>query len=233
MQVRDIRTGDWLWTQKTILYSPHISATDFKVYCGLASYAGNEDQRSFPGVRTLATQLNLSKSSIIRSLQSLERCRVISVDRVRGESNVYYLLNVDKVDLGPLTKKQSDHHSFIDYYTKTVSSIRGIKVQYSPKDFGQLKRIQQGGYLSGEQLEQLALYYLASPRFKTFSPSLSVFLSAGVLNALHNTLNNDANFYKELESYRMGHHLETMVLDRKLPEALSEQLKKLKIKMTA
>lgn len=62
------------------------------VYMALCRHAG-KDQTCFPSVDLMSERLGVSRRSIIRGLKSLEDHRVIKVDRVRGESNIYTLTN--------------------------------------------------------------------------------------------------------------------------------------------
>lgn len=202
IEIRDLRSGDWLWTHKTILFSPYISASDFKTYCGLASYAGNHDQRSWPSLQTLATKLNMGKSTIIRSLKILESCKLIQIDRRDGTSNLYSLLHFNEVEAPTApTKKQSTHHRLIKFFHETTQRTRKITPIWNAKDGAHLKRVLSMAILSEDQLEQLMLYFLAAPQFKKFTPSMSTFFSAGIFNGLQNTMQNDPRFWKDLYSY--------------------------------
>mgnify|MGYP000166693168 CR=1 FL=1 len=94
IEVRDLRTGDWLWTHKAVLFHTRVDGNGFKVYCGLASYANNNDQSSFPSIDTLAKRLHIkSRTTIIKSLKLLEDLKLLRVERRIGRHNVYYLLN--------------------------------------------------------------------------------------------------------------------------------------------
>lgn len=202
IEIRDLRSGDWLWTHKAVLFSPYISASDFKVYSGLASYAGNHDQRSWPSLNTLATKLNIGRSTVIRSLKVLEACKLISVDRRDGTSNLYSLLECKEV-MAPATptKAQSAHHRLVKFFHETTQRTRGITPIWNPKDTAHLKRVLNMAILNEDQLEQLMLYFLAAPQFKKFTPSMSTFFSAGIFNGLQNTMRNDPNFWKDVDSF--------------------------------
>lgn len=206
IQVRDLRNGDWLWTNKKILFSQYLSASDFKVYCGLASYAGNKDQRSWPSMITLATNLNMSKSTILRSLKVLEACKLVRVDRRDGTSNLYSLLEVDEIQApGEIaekkTKSQSPHHRLIAFFHDYTQKSRGIKPLWSAREAARLKQILAMEILSEHQIQQLMIYFLAAPSFKKFNPSISVLFSAGIFNGLQNAMQNDPNFWKNLDTY--------------------------------
>jgi len=79
--------------------------------------------------------------------------------------------------------------------------VRKVTPTWSPKETMHLKRVLAMNLMSQTQIEQLMLYFLASPRFKKFGPSMSVFFSAGIFNGLMNAMENDPNFWKELDNY--------------------------------
>lgn len=103
-------------------------------------------------------------------------------------------------------KEQSPHKQFIEFWHDTVKQTRGIKPLFSPADGKNLKRTLELNLLNDTQLRQLAIYFLAHGSFKTFNPSISVFLSAGILNGLMNRMQNDPNFWRELDDYSI-HYL--------------------------
>ncbi len=236
IEIRDLRSGDWLWTHKTVLFSPYISASDFKVYSGLASYAGNLDQKSWPSLLTLATKLHIGKSTVIRSLKILEACKLIQIDRRDGTSNLYSLLHFDDVEAPTAPKKtQSSHHRMIKFFHETTQKTRKITPVWNPRDTAHLKRVLEMAILSEDQLEQLMLYFLASPQFKKFTPSMATFFSAGIFNGLQNTMKNDPNFWKDLDSFSASINSSTLfeVKRSHIPErSMSEMIEQLSKKMS-
>lgn len=203
IEVRDLRAGEWLWTHKAVLFSPHISASEFKVYCGLAAYAGNSDQQSWPSMITLGTKLNMSKSTVVRSLKILEATGLIRTERREGTSNLYSLLKCEDVQAPAAPKKaQSAHHHAIDTFHKASMHFRGMKPRYAPKDLAALRRVLKEGVLTEDQFDQLIIFYMADPVIKRkFGPSLSTFLSAGIFNGLMNRMLNGETFYKDLDRH--------------------------------
>ncbi|MCP6719713.1 MAG: replication protein [Patescibacteria group bacterium] len=101
--------------------------------------------------------------------------------------------------------KRSLHSQFIEFWHETTQRARGIKPVITGKDARNLKRVLDMGILNQYRLEQLAAYFLAHPTFRKFSPSIATFLSAGILNGLMNRMENDPNFWKELEVFAMRH----------------------------
>lgn len=201
IEVRDLRDGDWMWAHKNVLFSQHISASEFKVYCGLSSFSNNRSQQSWPSLVTLATRLNMSKSTVIRSMKVLELCGLISIDRRDGNSNLYSLLNCSEIKPATQPKQQSEHHKLIDVFQKTAMHFRKVKPQWGPADFGALKRTLQAGILSEQEIEQLIIYFMASPGYKKFGPSMVTFFSAGIFTGLMNDAKNRETFWKDLDRY--------------------------------
>ena len=109
----------------------------------------------------------------------------------------------------PKENRISDHRKFIQFFHDATVATRGFKPMLIPKDFGNLRRVlkmidSKGKQLLSEnELEQLALYFLANHRFKKFPPTISIFLSGGILNGLMNTSRQDEKFWKDLDSYSM------------------------------
>lgn len=97
-EVRDLRHSDWVWTNKAVLFHPGVDDSAYKVYCGLSSYAGNEDQRAFPGINTLAKRLHMGRNTVMRALGRLEKLNLVRIERMTGMHNVYYLLSIEGIE---------------------------------------------------------------------------------------------------------------------------------------
>lgn len=89
------------------------------------------------------------------------------------------------------------HKEFIDWYSKTCFSARNVKVKFNGAGVANLKRALKTE--SFEELQKRAVYYLGSIDFKTFSPGLETFLSAGVQNGIANKSKNDEKYWRDLE----------------------------------
>jgi len=98
-----------------------------------------------------------------------------------------------------LSSQLSPHKQFILFWTNAVKTIRGIKPVITGADAKNLKRILDGG-IDEMKLEQMAVYFLYG--FSKFSPSISTFLSAGVINGILDRTENDPNFWKVIERYK-------------------------------
>lgn len=199
IEVRDLRQSDWVWIEKTILFSEYVSAADYKVYSGLASYADNREQNAWPSIRTLCDRLHLSRATVFRSLDNLKDLSILSVENRPGLSNVYSLLKVTELKPTKKTKATSPHQSFIKFFYDTANKTRGFQPKFNIRDGSQLKRVLGLNILSPSELEQLALFFLASSRYKQFTPSIATFLSGGIMNGLINTIRNNPTFWKELD----------------------------------
>lgn len=98
-------------------------------------------------------------------------------------------------------KTHKPHAEFIRFWSETCQRSRGLKPIITGMDARNLKRVLDMEILSQYQLEQLAVYFLAHPTFRKFSPSIATFLSAGILNGLINHMQNRPKFWKELDGY--------------------------------
>lgn len=99
---------------------------------------------------------------------------------------------------------RSEHKEFIEFWHKAVRSCRHMKPIITGADAKNLKRILDLG-VDPEELEKLALFFLADPSFKKFSPSISTLTSAGIINGLLNRATNDHEFRRKLEQYADQH----------------------------
>ncbi|GIW70343.1 MAG: hypothetical protein KatS3mg101_1090 [Patescibacteria group bacterium] len=106
-----------------------------------------------------------------------------------------------KINNSEKNKTYKPHKQFIDFWYETTQRTRGIKPVITGKDAKNLKIVLDMCILSQSQLEQLAVYFLAHPTFRQFSPSIATFLSAGILNGLMNRMNNSDGFWRELDEF--------------------------------
>ena len=97
IEIRDLRSGDWLWVHKAVVFHKSLLSSDKLVYCGLACYANNQSQSSFPSIGLLKNQLGIGKNTLIRSLAKLEKTGLIKIEKNKGKHNVYTLLKVETV----------------------------------------------------------------------------------------------------------------------------------------
>jgi len=133
-----------------------------------------------------------------------------------------------KAPAGDNSKKtKSPHAEFIKFWSETTQKTRSIKPLIAPMDGRNLRRVLDLNILTQAELQQLALYYLAHGSFKTFNPSISTFMSAGVLTGLMNRMKNDPNFWRETDAY-MTHYLRQPSINS---NAMVDRLAQLKAKL--
>lgn len=99
-QVRDQRHTKWFWADSEILTSK-INHSVKLVYLGLCVFANQKTQSCYPRLETLAAISGVSKRSVIRAINQLERAHLISVTHSpgRGKSNEYTLLSTKGANL--------------------------------------------------------------------------------------------------------------------------------------
>lgn len=115
-------------------------------------------------------------------------------------------------------KAPSSHKEFIEFWSNLVPRTRGIKpVIITGSDARNLKRVLELG-VDPISLQKMALFFLADYSFKKFSPSISTFLSSGIITGLMNRTNNDPDFWKNLNQYQdqymRGSAADTIKVDR-------------------
>ena len=106
-----------------------------------------------------------------------------------------------KKDIATGSKEPSAHTSFIRFFDENCRRVRGVKPIITGKDGRNLKRVIELKMVSATELEQLALYFLSDRYYKKFAPSISTFLSAGILNGLADSIKNRPTFWKEMDDY--------------------------------
>lgn len=200
MEVRDMRGSEWLWTEKSILKSPFIDAFAYKVYAGLASYAGNVNQTAWPSHATLASELNMNRTTVIRAIKSLTECGAITYRKQEGSSNIYTLLPASHLHTPEAPKKeQSGHHRLILVFREAAMFFRGVDVRWSTADFARLKYVRSRGILNDDDIEKLMIAFLSFSQFSKFTPSMATMFSGGIFTALQNYI-KQPSFYKDIDN---------------------------------
>jgi hypothetical protein len=140
-EVRDLRQQDWVWTSKTFLFHPQVDEKMYKVYCGLAAYADNTTQQSYPGIDTLRDKLHMGRSTIIRAISLLEKMNFIEVERKLGEHNIYTLLNdgTPHIDIPEETKPDTPAEIAANFF-KGINDLRNKKDTDEVTDEGKMMR---------------------------------------------------------------------------------------------
>jgi len=139
------------------------------------------------GVNQFREQTKSSSANRLKSVQSLDTQK----KGKQIETKVY----------ASGSKEPSAHSVFIKFFSEMCRKIRGFTPKITIRDGTNLKRVLDLTIVSEQELEQIALYFLADYRYRNFAPSISTFLSAGILNGLINDLKNRVTFWKELDGY--------------------------------
>lgn len=148
IEIRDLRQQDWIWTSKALLFHEQIDGNNFKVYCGLAAYANNNTQEAFPSIITLANRLHMSRNTVINGLKSLEENGFISIEKTRGEHNVYSLLSVllPSRKVKPTGKSETPVNNWVKEILQWAETRRGTKYVTYGKQVGSLGLMHKAGY---------------------------------------------------------------------------------------
>jgi glutathionyl-hydroquinone reductase len=96
IDIRDLRDGKFLWIANAALklISEETDPIAVEVYSWLCYYANVKAQDCFPSISTLAGHCALAKRTIMRALKRLEDIKAISIEKKKGRTNVYKLLNI-------------------------------------------------------------------------------------------------------------------------------------------
>lgn len=201
IEIRDLRKSAWIWAHKDILFSPYVTASDFKVYCCLCAFSGNETQKTWVSIERICDSISMSRATAVRSLQKLENIGVVEVRRKVGRSNTYFLLDFDEIKAPKNTKKTSEHHQLIKFFYDNVKRARGFTPKFDKKDFSMLKRLIAESNLSSDDIEKMMVFFLYDPSYAKFTPSIATLFSSGILNAILNKMANEEGFWRKMDNY--------------------------------
>mgnify|MGYP003393594543 CR=1 FL=1 len=87
-------------------------------------------------------------------------------------------------------KKPSAHKEFIDFFFRATKRSRSITPIITGQDGANLKRVLKLELLTPTELQQAAIFFLVSPQYRQFSPTISTFLSAGIITGIANVMRN-------------------------------------------
>lgn len=92
-EVRDCRESFYVMDQWYIReYAKECGLAANSIYMLLCAHVGKE-QVCYPGNEYMADLLGISERTVMRAIKDLEGHRIIKVDRVQGEGNIYTLLS--------------------------------------------------------------------------------------------------------------------------------------------
>lgn len=97
IEIRDIRSGEFLWMKKKVL--PYINdragVNGVTVYVWLCFYANAHTSSCFPSMELLAEHIGKSSDTARRTIKDLEAIGAIRIERVEGVVNKYFLIDID------------------------------------------------------------------------------------------------------------------------------------------
>lgn len=91
IEIRDARNGSWFWVHTHVWRDKKLTKSDKIVYGTIASYA-SDTQNSFPSMKTIALDGDISERQVYYSIRVLEEKGYISIKRHKGGANLYTLL---------------------------------------------------------------------------------------------------------------------------------------------
>ena len=95
--MRDLREKDWFWLDNALIDRTDLNIYEKMLYACLARHAGNKEY-AYPGLETLAKELGIKDTrTIVKYTKSLVDKGLVVIKKLKGKSNRYYLINVEKV----------------------------------------------------------------------------------------------------------------------------------------
>jgi DNA-binding MarR family transcriptional regulator len=211
IEVRDIRDSDWYWISRSILedFGPKIGVIGLALYNAYASYA-REKGKAFPSQKTIAKKLGISLKTVRKYNKILVENNLIKIEsgKKSGKSNIVTLLKVRggkhlprgyeasshlgrkelptkenniKENTIEVDDKESSALDVIEYFKSKVKDVKGFEPEIDWGKDGSLAKKRLKKY-SLEKIKQLIDWYLNSKHFEKFGASLSVCLSAFMIN---------------------------------------------------
>lgn len=144
--------------------------------------------------------LKNSESKVIHRYSNSNKSNLYNIIREKKFSKIS-TISTSYPQSYPQGIKESEHKKFISFFFDAAQKVRKVKIIITGKDCKNLKRVLDLKIISEQELEQMAIYFLADWRFKKFAPSISTFLSAGIINGLIDNLSNRKEFWQELDGY--------------------------------
>jgi DNA-binding MarR family transcriptional regulator len=210
IEVRDIRDSDWYWISRNVLedFAPKIGVIGLALYNAYASYA-REKGKAFPSQKTIAKKLGISLKTVRKYNKILVENNLIKIEsgKKSGKSNIVTLLKVRGGKHLPKGYEASSHLSrkelptkennikentnvnnkessaldVIEYFRSKVKEVKCFDPEIDWGKDGGLAKKRLKKY-SLDEVKQLIDWYLNSKHFERFGASLSVCLSAFMIN---------------------------------------------------
>ena len=82
----------FLWVRYEVWDNKNLNGSDVMVYGALMRYMNNDTKECFPSIKTLKSKSRLTQNTIYKSLEMLEKEKLIHVRRKKGRVNHYTIL---------------------------------------------------------------------------------------------------------------------------------------------
>ena len=97
-KVVDFRTTKFVMVPRSLVEDKTLKSRDKLVYMALCLYANNDTKQARPSINTIGERVGVSRSSVIRALEALEKAEYIARQpryfrQKKQTSNEYYLLD--------------------------------------------------------------------------------------------------------------------------------------------
>lgn len=103
--MRDKREKNWLWVENDLIDNPNYTTNEKLLYICLVRHLNNKTGFAFPGLETLKREMCIKDSrTLVKICKSLENKKLISIEKVKGKSNRYYIHNVPEYKKEVVTK---------------------------------------------------------------------------------------------------------------------------------
>jgi DNA-binding transcriptional regulator YhcF (GntR family) len=210
IEVRNIKDSDWYWIPRRVFedYASKIGVVGLALYNAYSSYARDKGI-AYPSQKVVSQKLGISIKTIIRYNKILQDNGLIKIERKKGKgkTNLITLLKVENVKEGKydsvassvevlkevqtkennmkentnVDDKESSALDVIEYFKSKVKEAKGFEPEIDWGKDGVLAKKRLKKY-SFEELKDLIDWYLVSKHFDKFGASLSVCLSAFIIN---------------------------------------------------
>jgi DNA-binding transcriptional regulator YhcF (GntR family) len=211
IEVRDIRDSDWYWIPRVVFedYASKIGVIGLALYNAYSSYARDKGI-AYPSQKVVSQKLGISIKTIIKYNKILQDNGLIKIERKKGKgkTNLVTLLKVENVKKSKydavassvkvlkeiqtkennmkentieVDDKKSSALDVIEYFKSKVKEAKGFEPEIDWGKDGALAKKRLKKY-SFDKIKQLIDWYLNSKHFEKFGASLSVCLSAFMIN---------------------------------------------------
>jgi transposase len=210
IEVRNIKDSDWYWIPRVVFedYTSKIGVIGLALYNAYSSYARDKGI-AYPSQKVVSQKLGISIKTIIKYNKILQDNGLIKIERKKGKgkTNLVTLLKVENVKEGKydavpssvkvLKEVQTKENNIkentnvddkklsaldvIEYFKSKVKEVKGFEPEIDWGKDGSLAKKRLKKY-SIEEIKQLIDWYLNSKHFEKFGASLSVCLSAFMIN---------------------------------------------------